>query len=265
MSEMNALLGEVFNTTKVASSQQEQASDLEFFGALCKEAGIKVDELTDAQVTELFDAALEQRKLASAPPPFPPKKDEEKGEKKKDDEKGEDKEAAAKLAAAEAEYAEKRAAAVKVAEAEACGRIMAHAMDAELQKIAADMGGGSPFPPKKDDEGKEKEEGKKDDESKEKESSAEKAAALIRSFAQAKTANAAGASNLDEIAAFRAIDLLKEAGVDGEQALRRIDAVFTLGMPESTKIASAADFATACHTRALEFCEAAGYPVDWNA
>ena len=140
MSEMNALLGEVFNTTKVASSQQEQASDLEFFGALCKEAGIKVDELTDAQVTELFDAALEQRKLASAPPPFPPKKDEEKGEKKKDDEKGEDKEAAAKLAAAEAEYAEKRAAAVKVAEAEACGRIMAHAMYAELQKIAEGRG-----------------------------------------------------------------------------------------------------------------------------
>lgn len=275
--DMSATLSEVFGT-KLASAATpedlEKRAQAEFFTSLCKEQGIDIKDLTDPQVDDLWKTAMEIRKEAGEMPPQFAKKDEDEGkdEGKKDDKKdGKEKEASdTKVAAAEAEFAAIKTAATKVAEADAMGRIMAHSFVEELSKIAGD--GGFPFAPKKDgDEEKSEKKDNKKEEAKEKEaSSAEKAAALVQAFRD-KTAGAPAASgasttqNFDELACYRAIDMLKQAGVDGDEAFNRVNAVYTLGLTESTKLAAAADANAGLEIRALEVCEAAGYPVEWKS
>lgn len=263
---MHSLLGEVFGTNATATGHSpedlEKQANFEFFGALCKEHGINVQSLNDTQVSELYKVAMDLRKEAGEEP----KKPEEKKPEGKPEEK--EKEAqAAKLAAAEAEFQEKRAARVKVAEAEYMGRIMAHAMMDELNKIKTAMDGGAPpFPPKKDEEKGEEKKPEGKEEGKEKKSAAERVAAVV---AQPKTAAVqapAATSSMptfDEVAAYTAIDMLKEAGVDPEVAFARVNAAYTLGLQESTKVASVDDVRAGLNIRALEICEAAGFPVNW--
>lgn len=269
---MSDTLGEVFGTTKVASATSEdleKQASIEFFNGLCQEQGIDITQLKDEQAEELWKVAMEM-KAAEFPPNFAKGKGEEKGEKKEekegDKEKAKEKEAAAsKLAAAESEFLQKRAAAEKVAEAEAMGKIMAHSFVSELNKIAEKNGEPPPFG-KKDEDGKDGKD--KKDEGKKEASAADKAAALITAFETAKTAGAGAPSGsttpaFDEQAAYRAIELLKEAGVDPRLAFDKVNAVHVLGLGESTKIASAPDLQTGLHVRALEICEAAGFPVTW--
>ncbi len=272
--DMSDLLASTFGT-KVAHATPEdleKRAQVEYFNGLCKEQGIDIQQLNDAQVDELYKVAMEMRKEAGEMPPQFAKKDDDKKDEpeKKGDKDDEAKEAEAKIAAAEAEFMAKKAAAVKVAEADAMGRIMAHSLVAELDKIAAERGGSPfPFPPKKDGDDKDKKDDKKDGEKKEA-SAADKAAALISAF-QSKTAGAAsdGSSttpNFDEQACFRAIAMLKEAGVASEEeAYNKVNAVYVLGLKESTKIASAPNAAAGLEIRALEICEAAGYQVTWNS
>lgn len=73
------------------------------------------------------------------------------------------------------------------------------------------------------------------------------------------------ASALDELGAKNAIEKAAEAGFDIDEAVERISAVFTLGLGESEKVASATDVDTAVEVRGLEFLEAAGYPVTWES
>ncbi len=264
---MSDTLGEVFGT-KVASATSEdleKTANLNFFTGLCQEQGINIEELNDDQVNNLWKVAMEMKAAGEVPPQFAKKDGDEKKEEKPADKKdAKEKEAssvaATKEAAAAQEFAEKRAAAVKIAESEMMGRIMAHSFVEELSKMAAE-GGGFPFAKKDDGEKKDDD---KDDKKKEA-SSAEKAAALVESH-KLKTAapSASSMPNFDEKACYHAIDLLKQAGVDEELAFNRINAVHTLGLQESTKIASAADVNTALQIRALEVCEAAGFPVDWS-
>lgn len=280
--DMSAVLGEVFGTTKVASATEEdmlKQAQADFFGGLCREQGINVDDLTDEQIEPLWKVAMEmfseQQKTAGEMPPQFAKKDGDKDDKggkpegKKDDADKEKEAAATRLQLAEAEFNEKRAAATKIAEAVAMGQIMAHSFVEELSKLAGKDGGGFPFPPKNEGKEKDEKEGKDGKDGKEKEaSSAEKAAALVNAFQTAtKTASpAAGTStpNFDETAAIRAIELLKEAKVcDDQMAFNRINAVYVLGLPESVKIASVSNVNDALHLRALEFCEAAGFQVAW--
>jgi hypothetical protein len=262
MSSMSSMLGEIFGTKTAAAVTHTdedvvKEASLQFFGALCAQEGIDVNQLSDEQATELFKVAMaikeakeeegeeapkaEKKEEGGKAPPFGKK--HEAGESKEKEEKEEKKEAAV------AEWAEKRASAVKVAEAVAQGQIMAHAFVAELQKVAAQMNGEQPAEPAA--------------------SSQEKAAAIITAFNQMKTAAPIAANtatpNFDELAAVRAIDMLKQAEYDENLAFQRIQAVFTLGLAESTKIASVADPDTALTVRAYEFCEAAGFPVDWSA
>lgn len=273
--DMSDVLGEVFNT-KVASATPEdleKQAQVQFFNGLCKEQGIDVKELTDPQIDQLWKVAMEMRKEAGdMPPQFAKKDGDDKEGKKPEEKKPEDKEkeaAAAKVAAAEAEFNEKRAAAVKIAEADAMGRIMAHSFVEELGKIA-EKGGGLPFPPKKegDDKGDDKDKDK-DKDGKKEASAAEKVAALVTAF-QSKTAGAAPAAdgsstpNFDEQAAYHAIELLKQAGVDAEVAFSKVNAAYTLGLKESVKLASAPDVKAGLEIRALEICEAAGFPVNWT-
>jgi hypothetical protein len=261
--DMSSTLFEVYDTKQAASHTSEDAArqaETELFLGLCKSAGIDPKYLTDEQVSALWKAAADGGK--------PEEKKDEKPEGKKD-EKDEKKEAAIR------EWQEKRAAAEKVAEADALGRVMAHAFVDETKKIA-EATKAAELPPQfmqnmkgKSDKGEEKpkdekDEGKKSDkdEDDKKKESQDRAAALI-----AKLASQAGASstpNLDEVAAYHAIDMLKAAGVDEKLAHARINAVFTLGLPESTKIASEQTHEQAMAVRGLEFCEAAGFPVDWT-
>jgi len=81
------------------------------------------------------------------------------------------------------------------------------------------------------------------------------------------------ASALDELAIERACGMIDEYNktaeyngqgqFDEETAADRISAVSTLGLGESTKVASAANADQAVEVRALEYLEAAGYPVTW--
>ena len=252
--DMSALLADVFGT-KIASAQVDddeliKQANLAFFSELCEREGINVDQLDDDQVGNLFKTAMEIKAAADEEDDNPSTESHEKGETA-EKEKEEEKKEAAKLAAANDEYMQKRATAVKVAEAEAMGKIMAHSFVAELDKISADLSGTTPAP-----------------EDSTKEASVARAEALISAFDQIKQAHVASQTtstpNFDELSARHAIEMLKQAGVDEDVAVSRVSAAYTLGIPESTKIASAADANTALELRALEFCDAAGFQVDWN-
>lgn len=71
-------------------------------------------------------------------------------------------------------------------------------------------------------------------------------------------------SAIDELALEEAVKMAHEGGWDFTEAAERITAVSTLGLGESTKIASASDTEGAVQIRALEYLEAAGYPVTWD-
>lgn len=255
---MNSLLGDVYGNRTHTEEDLAKEANLQFFGQLCEKQQIDLDKLNEAEISELFKVAMELKQAAeeesakeeakeeggkkNLAPPFGKHEAGESKDKEDKEEKEEKKEAAM------AEWAEKRAAHVKVAEADATGRIMAHAMVDELRKIAAaqEEAAAAPAP-----------------------SLAEKAASIIAA-AQAKTAAAeapttpSATPNFDELAAYNAIDMLKQAGQDEKTAHARISAVFTLGLQETAKIASATTPEAALTLRALEFCEAAGYPVDWT-
>jgi hypothetical protein len=74
----------------------------------------------------------------------------------------------------------------------------------------------------------------------------------------------ASAEAFEEIAANHAIKVAEAAGYDVEQAHSLVNAVYTLGLAESEKIAHVQDVDTATHVRGLEYLEAAGYPVNWE-
>ena len=73
-------------------------------------------------------------------------------------------------------------------------------------------------------------------------------------------------SAIDELALVEAVKIAEAAGFNTEEAANRVSGVFHLGMlGESEKVASATDHEAAIQVRALEFLEAAGYPVTWES
>ncbi len=248
-------LGAIFGTTtSAAPAPAPSAEDLqkqagvEFFEKICSENGVDVSQLTDAQLTELYDATEALRKEAaaaeaatSAAPAAPaaqaPSQDN------------------TKIASAQQEYQQKVAAYRDAQTADMMGRIMAHSYVNEMQKISSNL---VPGGEKKDDkdgkDGKEKE--------KEKESAAQKVASILSQLQTGATGSTT--ENLDQIAAYRAIDMLKQAGYAADASFTAVDSVYRQGLADSTKIASAGSFDRAVHLRALEFCEAAGAKIDWN-
>jgi hypothetical protein len=72
-------------------------------------------------------------------------------------------------------------------------------------------------------------------------------------------------SVLDEVAGEQAVTLAMQGGFDVDQAIGKVASVLELGLGDSEKVASAADYPTSVSIRALEILEAAGYPVTWNA
>lgn len=80
-------------------------------------------------------------------------------------------------------------------------------------------------------------------------------------FAAGRASKKKEASHLDGLALEHAVKLAHAAGFDPEEAADRVLAVNTLGLEDSTKVAQ--DLDGQVHIRALEFLEAAGYPVTW--
>jgi hypothetical protein len=250
---MNSLLSEVYGNQTHTNEDLSKEANLQFFAQLCEHHAIDCEKLSEPEIADLFKVAMDLKQAAEEESAKEEAKEEggkknlappfgkhEAGESKEKEDKEEK-----KKEAAVAEWNEKRAAHVKVAEADATGRIMAHALVDELRKIAAAQEAEASAP-----------------------NPAEKAASVIAA-AQAKTAAAtpttnSATPNFDELAAVHAIDMLKQAGQDGDVAQARVSAVFTLGLQESAKTAAASTPDAALTLRALEFCEAAGYPVDWT-
>lgn len=112
MSGMNEYLSDYYGTTssQVADEEIEKQAQVELFKKLAADQSIDLDQLSDAQVTELW---ANFQKNAS---------EEDKKEK---------------MDKAKEEHEEKKEAAAKLAEADFLGRVMAHSYVDELKKIAA--------------------------------------------------------------------------------------------------------------------------------
>lgn len=251
---MDQFLAEYYGTNKTASATQEdleKQASVELFLKLAKEENIDISKLPDAKVEELYtswaakvaEAASMGTSAWSAAKTASEEKEEE--EKKKHEE-------------AKKEHEEKKAAAEKVAEADFLGRVMAHSMVQEMRKIAADTKVAE-LPPALMAHMKGKEDGKdgKDDEKHEEKKDEHKH--------EEKKDEDKKASAIDALALKRAGEIVKEAGLDPEVALKKIAAAYTLNLvKESTKVASAPDVTTAVEVRALELLEGVGYPVEWS-
>jgi len=247
MSGINALLNDAYAKTAATAEDLEKTAQLEYFGALCERESIDVARLDDEQAMNLFKTAMEM-KAAEEEAAKEEKKEEGKEGKKappfggpaheaKETPKEEKKEEKAKEAAVQ-EWQSKVAEARSAYEATVAGRLMADAFIDQMQKRAAAGEAGA---------------------------AGDAARAVIE---QAKIASAAPARSdtpsIDFVAGNRAIDLLKEAGYDADEVVSKVNAIYTLGLPASTKLASVPDFNSAVEMRALEICELAGASVDWS-
>jgi hypothetical protein len=73
------------------------------------------------------------------------------------------------------------------------------------------------------------------------------------------------ASAFDIQAAQAGLKIAEAAGWDSDQAVEKLNALLTLGVRESEKVAAAGgNFDDAVSIRGLELLEQAGYPVDWT-
>ena len=253
---MNEWLAQVYNTNGAAEQQTEETQKLasaELFAKVASKHGLDLSQMSAEEKGQLYATVFpeEAAKLAAvdgtapeaAPAAAPAAADD--GE--------------TKMAAAAEHWQEKRASQEKYAEADLMGRVMAHSFTDELGKIKTAMHGEDHDDD--DDKDKDKDKGdkkmpppftKKDGGDKEEEKDGS---------AMPKNANAAA---FEELAARRAIEMAKQAEYDGDKAFQLINAVFTLGLSESEKVASVQNFEDGLHIRALEYLEAAKFPVNWE-
>jgi hypothetical protein len=249
---ISALLQDAYANTKTAnaatSEDLEKEASLRYFDALCAKENIDVERLDENQIGNLFKVAMQmkaaeeesaekEKKEEGKKAPPPPFGKHEKGETPKAEAKEEEK-VKEKEAAALQELEQKIASAVAEEQADKAGRRMADSFIDQMQKRAAAG-----------------EEGPAGD-------------AARQVIEQMKVVSAgprpSDTPNLDWLAGNKAIDMLKEAGYDEEQVVARVNAVYTMGLPESVKLAGVFDMESAVKMRAFEICELAGAPVDWS-
>lgn len=255
-------------STQPASGESlEKQAEAVLFCKLAAQNGFDLNKMTDEEVETLYNYTFDKQASEG--------EEAEKDEEKEDEEK---KEAAAR------EHQQKLAAARDVQHADELGRRMAHSYVDELNKIgsalqdktatpalpaaglkgaggraatsigqaarkirlAAERGGGKAVDFAKKNKG-----------------------AIGAGAGGAAAGGAAGyvagkkkeSSALDQLALEEAVKIAEASGFDGDEAAERVVAVHTLGLNESTKVAS--DLNGQVELRALEFLEAAGYPVEW--
>jgi hypothetical protein len=293
MSGMNEFLAQYYGTNGASPEVEKTASEAEMgeqekiamFAKLAKDNEIDISSMSDEKIEQLFRAtfAADEKTAGELPPQFQKKDEGEKKDDKKDEKSEEEKKAAAEAAVEQEKKAEEARLEKQAQEADFMGRVMAHAYVNEMRKIAAsaetaqgvkDVATSEPektaslrekllkianadCPPEKKDDGKKDEKKDGDDKGK-----------SLPPWLKDKEASA----SLEDAAAQQALSIVQEynktAGenaFDVKVAAERINAVHTLGLTESAKVASAENVETAVGIRALEYLEAAGYPVQWTA
>lgn len=243
---MDSFLANYFDTGQSSESQatpsaedHEKVAQAEMFAKLAAAEGIDVTKMNDAQIEWLWNKTFDKTAQPQTTQAQPQSDDGDK-----------------LAAAAREEHAAKLAAAERFSEAEQFGKTAAHSYVAELKKIAAAGGLNfgvktAEFPPKKDDDKGEKKDEKKDGDKGDGDKK-------LPPFMQEKK------GSFDLAAANSALKQVVEAGNDEKVANARLTAVLTLGLQESAKTAGIKSYEQALQVRALEFCEAAGYPVQWG-
>ncbi len=283
---MDQMLASFFGTGGVESQPSaedaEKTAQAAFFAKTAAAQGIDLEECTPAQIDWLW-----QRTFAKEAE-FPPAK-EDKGDKGEGDEKKEQEDKARK------EHEEKKASQDRFDQATTFGKTAAHAYVAEMKHILS--AGGLDFMKEagKIDRavgavGKHLEStGKKVVRGIGGTGGAEQAmnprtAKAIGAGAHAAVGGAAaglaagahkamkgknkeasaGPSAFEMEAAELALAKVAEANFDQDQAIDRLNAVLTLGLNDSEKVASLDKYEDALERRALEYAAAAGYPVEWS-
>ena len=283
---MDQMLASFFGTGGVESQPSaedaEKTAQAAFFAKTAAAQGIDLEECTPAQIDWLW-----QRTFAKEAE-FPPAK-EDKGDKGEGDEKKEQEDKARK------EHEEKKASQDRFDQATTFGKTAAHAYVAEMKHILS--AGGLDFMKEagKIDRavgavGKHLEStGKKVVRGIGGTGGAEQAmnprtAKAIGAGAHAAVGGAAaglaagahkamkgknkeasaGPSAFEMEAAELALAKVAEANFDQDQAIGRLNAVLTLGLNDSEKVASLDKYEDALERRALEYAAAAGYPVEWS-
>ncbi len=286
---MDLKLAAMYNTPGAASQEDmAKAASFELFAKLASENGIDLGSMSAEERQYLYDNTMGK---AAGENPFA-KKD---GDEDDDDDDKKDKEEHAKKEKAAAEFAATQEWQGKFAEADQLGRVMAHAYVHEMNSIkeagkmdalknlagkAGKMDALKNFAGKAGDAASKGLErlGKKGvgiyaggGEGAMSPATARRIGGGIAAAGAAGTAAAVHkmskkkeSSAIDSLALDYACKLANETGFDVEEAGQRVLAVHTLGLGESTKLASAQDVDGAVHVRALEYLEAAGYPVSWE-
>lgn len=254
MSEgMNPWLATVYNThgaAEVAAEEQQKIAHGEMFAKLAAEHGIDLSVMSDEEIQDLHERVYSGLNKTAAPTPEAPAPEptpEPAPQATPDPE----------IAKAAEYHSEKVAFQEKFAEADLMGRVMAHAFTQELELIkrAAEE-------EKKDDKPEEKPEEKKDE--KKEEGDKPEAKSLPPWLQKKDGEKKEGSANFEQLAMQRAVEIAKVAEFDADVAAMRVNAVATLGLQESVKIAHVKDTEAALHIRGLEYLEAAGYPVNWE-
>ena len=226
---MNEWLAEMYRTngSTPAPEETQKLANAELFAKLATQNGIDLEALAPEQVGELYAQVFPEEFAKAA-------EEDKKDDEKKDDKplppfmkKDDDKKDEEKKEAAARFWQEKTASQEKFAEADLMGRVMAHSFTQELELI--------------------------------------KAAAKADQPAPAPSTKEAAAQAFEDLAVRHAIGMAKEAGYNVDEASQKVQAVRTLGLQDSEKVASVQNFEDGVHVRALEYLESAGYPVDWKA
>ena len=269
---MNEFLAQFYGTNTAAETEKTAAAEeageqekIAMFAKIAKDNGIDLSKLSDEKIDALYSATF-SKEAGEMPPQFAKKDDGEKKEEKKDEKDEEAEKKAA--AAADEERLEKQA-----QEADWMGRVMAHAYVNEMRKIASDVEAKVTEETKtasirdrllklaSEDKGDEKKDEKKDDKG-------DKGEKSLPPWMKDKEASALNESAVEHALAI-VQDFNKTAAAQGQQvfdvkvAAERLAAVHTLGLSDSEKVASAENVEQATAIRALEYLEAAGYPVTW--
>lgn len=264
---MNEFLAQVYKTAGAPTDEDlQKVAEAELFAKLAYENGFNLDAMTDEQVADLWNKVGADEEAGEMPPQFAKKEegggDEKKDEKKEEkDEKKEEKEVAAVKEAAAQEFAMQKAAQDQLAFMDYCGRVMAHSYVDELTKIGAAM-----------------ETAETVDGTKVAETGVVAATAAapddvddrIRKLAAAapgiapQLSSVSSTEKLDWLAADNAVAMAKEAQMDTDEVINKLNAILTLGPKETTKLAAAENIDQAIHIRGLELLEQAGYEVNWE-
>lgn len=279
---MDQMLASFFGTggtePQASAEDAEKVAQAEFFAKTAAANGVNLEQLNEAQIEWLWNRTFSKEAADGGPPPKPEGKDGD--DKKKREEE------------ARKEHEEKKASQERFDQATYFGKTAAHAYVAEMKNIIA--AGGLEFMKEagkldravgavgKHLEGT----GKKIVNKIEGGSGAANAMSPRTAKAIGAGAHAAGAaaaaggaaaahkalkkegsaspSAFEITAAELALSKIAAANFDQEQAIARLNAVLTLGLGESEKVASIATYEDALERRSLEYAEAAGYPVEWG-